>query len=164
MKTDDKKLLKGRIAEAIVESMFEKMGWKVYRSGAEFTAANAILDRDKPLSGIAAKRIRNMPDFIVQKDRDVFLIEVKYRKEGQESITKKYIEEWKEPLYPEAYVIMVSPNNGILMEKAKDIYETKRFFTLTSFRGFDFDREIIVEHYFLAKRIFTAIENKEKGA
>lgn len=149
---------KGRVAEAIVEAMLEEMGWKVYRYGAEFTA-NAVLDKSKPNTGTAALRVRRMPDFIIQKESDVHLIEVKYRSEGQRSITVDNIEEWKEPLYPEAYVIMVSPKNGIMMQKAKDIYAKKYFPFLTDFPELGFDGDIVVKYYNLAQRIFTTIED-----
>lgn len=151
---------KGRIAEAITEAMLEEMGWKVYRYGAEFTA-NAVLDKKKPIAGTAAKRVRSMPDFIIQKGEDVHLIEVKYRAGGKWALQKE-LDKWKDPLYPEAYLILVSSDRGIMMEKAEEIYPKKGYsfdyLTSEKFKHFDFDKDTVVKYYNLAQKIFVTIE------
>jgi hypothetical protein len=92
-------MLKGRIAEVIVEEMLKEAGYQVYRFGYEWIIQNLPLDLPLKNTTKNVKKIRNMPDFIVI-DRDGFaeFIEVKFRnarpKDKQEF--KDLAEAWPE--------------------------------------------------------------------
>jgi hypothetical protein len=73
-------MIKGRIAETLIEELFLSLGYNVFRYGMENTVPG-IMDLLKGVRGDVATNIRRMPDFVVQhpKTNDVFFIEVKFR-------------------------------------------------------------------------------------
>lgn len=75
-------MIKGRIAETLVEELFLSGGYEVYRYGMENTVPG-ITKKLKRIKNDVSYKIRNMPDFVIQdsKDRDkLFFVEVKFRK------------------------------------------------------------------------------------
>ena len=73
-------MIKGRIAETLVEELFLSLRWNVFRYGMENTVPGIV----KLLKGVrseVAETIKKMPDFIIQnpKTDEVFFIEVKFR-------------------------------------------------------------------------------------
>jgi hypothetical protein len=78
---DPANIIKGRIAEAIIEELLRASGNKVYRFGYESTLQNLVqtsseFDR-KTKNG---QRVSSMPDFIViNADGSPFFVEVKFR-------------------------------------------------------------------------------------
>ncbi|RLF50148.1 MAG: hypothetical protein DRN19_05080, partial [Thermoplasmata archaeon] len=75
-------ILKGRMAESLVEELLKKCGNKVYRFGYEAVLQNLTqleepFDRDSEMG----RRITSIPDFIVVNKKKIFLVEVKYRTE-----------------------------------------------------------------------------------
>jgi len=74
-------LIKGRLAEAIIEEMFVSCGYEVHRFGMENMMPNLVRALTENHSPIATQ-IKKMPDFIIKKDKAVFFIEVKYRADG----------------------------------------------------------------------------------
>lgn len=96
--------IKGRIAEALIEELFQCIGFKVYRFGME----NTMPEMRGQLHGTQAKvttLIRSMPDFVIQEPgKDPFLVEVKFRASGELSrrnLAPSYP-------YPDALVVLVS--------------------------------------------------------
>jgi len=81
MKFDPENILKGRMAESLVEELLKESGNKVYRFGYEavlqnLTQLEKIFDRDSEVS----QRIRSIPDFIViNKEGKPSFVEVKFR-------------------------------------------------------------------------------------
>jgi hypothetical protein len=79
-------MLKGRMAETLVEELLRKSGNTVYRFGYEAIMQNLIQikkDFDKTHS-VVGERIRSIPDFvIIDKNGDPLLLEVKYRWNGK---------------------------------------------------------------------------------
>jgi hypothetical protein len=72
-------MLKGRIAEAIVEEMLKEAGFRVYRFGYESIIQNLTqIDTELKETKIGRK-IKSMPDFIVIKDGFAEFVEVKFR-------------------------------------------------------------------------------------
>jgi len=75
------KLLKGRMAESLVEELLKECGNKVYRFGYEavlqnLTQLEKAFDRDSEVG----QRIKSIPDFIVIDGKgNPFLVEVKFR-------------------------------------------------------------------------------------
>lgn len=76
-------MIKGRIAEAIVEEMLKESEYKVYRFGYEGLLQN-LTQTDKMNSNTVSEKIWSMPDFIViDKDGKASFIEVKFSKDGR---------------------------------------------------------------------------------
>lgn len=76
-------MVKGRVAEALIEELFQAIGFKVYRFGME----NTVPEMRGQLARSDAKvatLIRTMPDFVVQAPgEDPRLVEVKFRALGR---------------------------------------------------------------------------------
>lgn len=98
--------IKGRLAEALVEQLFWKLGWKVYRFGIEHTSPHlfeAVRRRDDPVS----LDIRTQPDFVIHKEPgQPFFVEVKYRADGF------FSKEQLPPGYAKltTFIVLVSPH------------------------------------------------------
>ena len=97
-------MIKGRIAETLIEELFLSLGYNVFRYGMENTVPGVM----KLLKGVksdVAENIKQMPDFVIQdKSGEVYFIEVKFRKDGKFSfrdIPKDYP-------YENCYFIIVS--------------------------------------------------------
>ena len=71
-------MIKGRIAETLIEELFLSLDYNVFRYGMENTVPG-IMKLLKGVRGDVATNIRRMPDFVVQKDKSVFFVEVKFR-------------------------------------------------------------------------------------
>lgn len=101
-------VVKGRIAETLVEEMFKKSGYQVYRFGYEAILENVSQSGYKIKDSDTWNRIRSIPDFLViSPNGSIQLIEVKYSKTGTISPSKleKYANFWEE-----ARIIVVGPN------------------------------------------------------
>ena len=74
-------ILKGRMAESLIEELLKKCGNKVYRFGYEavlqnLTQLERVFDRESEVG----RRISSIPDFIViNKQGKPFFVEVKFR-------------------------------------------------------------------------------------
>jgi len=65
-------MIKGRIAETLIEELFLSLEYNVFRYGMENTVPG-IMELLKGVRGDVATNIRRMPDFVVQnKKGDVF--------------------------------------------------------------------------------------------
>lgn len=78
------RIIKARVAEAIIKELFQINGYTVFEYGMERTLPN-ILGKIKDQDADIAKSIRAMPDFVVQNTKNGKLdyVEVKYRKNGE---------------------------------------------------------------------------------
>jgi len=86
-------VIKGRIAEAIVEEMLREADYEVYRFGYESIVQNLVQDRNRPVKGGVSDTLKGMPDFLVVKDKRPYFVEVKYSKKGKlnpEKLMKKW--------------------------------------------------------------------------
>jgi len=103
-------ILKGKIAENLVEEMLKKAGNRVYRFGSEEVLKNLIqsekkLDRESEIG----RKIASLPDFIViSQMKKPILVEVKFRTdpealEEQLLLEKEYLEK-----FWEAKIILVT--------------------------------------------------------
>ncbi|MBI4123170.1 MAG: hypothetical protein HY458_02325 [Parcubacteria group bacterium] len=74
-------ILKGRMAESLVEELLKKSGNKVYRFGYEAVLQNLTqLEKAFDRENEVGERIRSIPDFIViNKQGKPFFVEVKFR-------------------------------------------------------------------------------------
>jgi len=71
-------LIKGRIAETIIEELFLSLGFQVFKYGMENTIPG-IMDLLKGVKDEVAMEIKRMPDLVVYKDGQANFIEVKFR-------------------------------------------------------------------------------------
>lgn len=72
-------LLKGRLAQVIIEAIFQEFGYEVYPYGYESNLTNIIKFLRKPGANIPVRKLRATPDIFVY-DREVndgFFIEIK---------------------------------------------------------------------------------------
>lgn len=104
-------LLKGRIAETLVEDLLKKAGNKVYRFSYEAVLQNLTQsEKSFDRGSRAGKKIASIPDFlIITKKKKPFFVEVKFRTnpEALEEgllLEKKLLEE-----FWEAKIILVTP-------------------------------------------------------
>ena len=98
-------MIKGRIAETLIQELFLQEQFNVFRYGMENTIPG-IMDLLQGVRTDVADQIRRMPDFVIQhkKTKDVFFIEVKFRASGD----FKLRELGKDYPYDNAYIIVVS--------------------------------------------------------
>ena len=82
-------MIKGRIAETLIEELFLSLNYNVFRYGMENTIPGIM----KLLKGVrtdVAKDIQTMPDFVIkhpEKKDDVFFVEVKFSAKEEFSIS-----------------------------------------------------------------------------
>ena len=99
-------VVKGRIAETLVEEMFKKSKYQVYRFGYEAILQNISQINVDIRDSETKDKIRSIPDFIVVSPHgSVQLIEVKYSSDGKlnKDNLKKYLDFWSE-----ARIVLVS--------------------------------------------------------
>ncbi len=73
-------ILKGRMAESLVEELLKRCGNKVYRFGYEAVLQNLTqLEKAFDRESKVGQRISSIPDFIVVNQKKISLVEVKFR-------------------------------------------------------------------------------------
>lgn len=73
-------MIKGRIAETLIQELFLSLGYNVFRYGMENTIPG-IMELLKGVRSDVAQQIKRMPDFVMQnpKTKEVYFVEVKFR-------------------------------------------------------------------------------------
>ena len=152
-------MIKGRIAETLIEELFLSLGYNVFRYGMENTVP-AITKLLQDVKSEVADTIRRMPDFVVQHPirKDVYFIEVKFRKSGQFDISDKSL--YKYP-YENAYFIVVSKSN-IKCITYQELKEGKKVTSksmnyLGNRKEFDLDKETIKQFCDFAVKFFSEV-------
>lgn len=115
-------MIKGRIAETLIQELFLSLGYNVFRFGMENTIPG-IMELLKGVRSDVAQEIRRMPDFVMQNPntKDVYFIEVKFRTSGEFSLKdlpKNYP-------YENAYIVLVSKKH-IKCITVKELLEGKK--------------------------------------
>ena len=151
MKINDH-MIKGRIAEAIIEDMFINMGMKVVRYGYE-NVIPELANKNNLIKGKIADELRGMPDFIIldPKTNYAYYIEVKYRKKGTFQFKKEY-------KYPNAFIILVTPK-GILVSEAKEVMKNPDSFVYLNKHKIIskiIDKDIVIQYIEFVKKYFSA--------
>jgi hypothetical protein len=157
-------MIKGRIAETLIQELFLSLSYNVFRYGMENTIPG-IMELLKGVRSDVAYNIRRMPDFVIQnpKTKDVFFVEVKFRASGEfkaKDLAKDYP-------YTNAYIILVSTRHikCITVEEllaGQEITTTSRNY-LGSRKEFDLDKETIISFCQFAVQFFAGVEIKSQA-
>lgn len=152
-------MIKGRIAETLIQELFLSLGYNVFRYGMENTIPG-IMELLRGVKSEVATEIRRMPDFVIQnpKSNEVFFIEVKFRKSGE--FLPKHLP--KDYPYGNAYIIIVSKKHIKCisvkeLEEGKEITPTSKNY-LGSRKEFELDKQVIIEFCQFAIQFFENVE------
>src|SRR5436853_991038 len=137
-------MIKGRIAETLIQELFLSLDYNVFRYGMENTVPG-IIELLKGVRSDVSKQIRRMPDFVVQNraSKEVFFVEVKFRASGSFGLKDL------KPDYPytNAFIIVVSKKHikcitvQELLAGKEITAETKNY--LGNRKEFDLDKDVI---------------------
>ncbi len=151
-------MIKGRIAETLIQELFLSLKFNVFRYGMENTIPG-IMELLKGVRTDVAKDIKNMPDFVVQDPRSnsVYFVEVKFRAAENFKISDLP----KDYPYTNAYIIVVSKKHikCITVEElknGKEITPTCKNY-LGSRKEFDLDKEVIIDFCDFAVKFFENV-------
>jgi hypothetical protein len=152
-------MIKGRIAETLIQELFLSLGYNVFRYGMENTIPG-IMELLKGVRSEVATEIKRMPDFVIQNPNssEVYFIEVKFRK--SESFSLKDLP--KNYPYRNAYIILVSKNHIKCitvdeLEDGKEISPASRNY-LGNRKEFELDKEVIKSFCDFAVTFFEGVE------
>lgn len=152
-------VIKGRIAETIVEELFRSLDFQVFSYGME-NSIPGIKDLLKGVRGDVSKNIRQMPDFVVFKDKEAHFIEVKYRASGALKLSD--IDKYGDYPFENALFVLVTKKHikCISYEELKAGKEIKA--TCQNYLGkrkeFDTEKETIIEYCKYAVKFFEGVD------
>jgi hypothetical protein len=139
-------MIKGRIAETLIQELFLSLGYNVFRYGMENTIPG-IMELLKGVRSDVAQEIRRMPDFVMQnpKNKEVYFIEVKFRAKEEYSfndLPKNYP-------YENAYIILISKKHikcitVAELKEGKEISSSSQNY-LGNRKEFDLDKDVIID-------------------
>lgn len=150
-------VIKGRIAETLIEELFLYLGFNVFRYGMENTVPGIM----KLLRGVrsdVADTIRKMPDFVIQsKNGAVFFIEVKFRANEEFSIDD--IDE--DYPFENAFFVLVSKKHIKCLsyselKAGKSITSSSQNY-LGNRKEFELDKEVIIDFCDFAVKFFSDV-------
>jgi len=151
-------MIKGRIAETLIQELFLSLGYNVFRYGMENTIPG-IMELLKGVRNDVASQIRRMPDFVIQnpESKDVYFVEVKFLASGElcfKDLPKNYP-------YENAYFILVSKKHIKCityqeLKEGKEITATSRNY-LGSRKEFDLQKEVIIDFCDFAVQFFEGV-------
>ncbi|MBS3087169.1 hypothetical protein J4226_01095 [Candidatus Pacearchaeota archaeon] len=151
-------MIKGRIAETLVEELFLSLNYNVFRYGMENTVPG-VMNLLRGVRSDVADNIRRMPDFVIQhpKTKDVYFVEVKFR--ANESFAIKDLP--KNYPFENAYFIVVSKKHikcityKELLEGKEVSPESRNY--LGNRKEFDLDKDIIIDFCNFAVKFFDGV-------
>lgn len=151
-------MIKGRIAETLIQELFLSLNYNVFRYGMENTIPG-IMELLKGVRSDVAQEIRRMPDFVIQnpETKDVYFIEVKFRASGEfkaKDLPKGYP-------YTNAYIVLVSKKHIKCLTvqellDGKEITPESRNY-LGSRKEFDLDKDVIIDFCNFAILFFESV-------
>lgn len=151
-------MIKGRIAETLIQELFLSLGYNVFRYGMENTIPG-IMELLKGVRSDVAKQIRRMPDFVIQnpKTKEVYFLEVKFRAKEE----FKFSDLKKDYPYENAYFILVSKKHIKCitydeLKEGKEVSASSRNY-LGSRKEFDLDKEVIIDFCKFAVQFFENV-------
>ncbi|MBN2422189.1 hypothetical protein JXB41_03095 [Candidatus Woesearchaeota archaeon] len=152
-------MIKGRIAETLIEELFLSLEFNVFRYGMENTVPG-IMKLLKGVRGEVAKEIRRMPDFVVQhpKTNEVYFIEVKFRAKEYFDINDDSLRNYP---YENAIFIIVSKKHIKCisykeLEEGKKVTPTSKNY-LGNRKEFELDKEVIKQFCDFAVKFFKEV-------
>ena len=158
MLMNSENMIKARIAETLIEELFLKMDYNVFRYGMENTIPG-IMELLEGVRTDVANNIKRMPDLVVQhrKSKDVFFVEVKFRASERFSISDLP----KEYPYENCYFIIVSKKHIKCITykellQGKEVTPSSKNY-LGSRQEFDLDKGTIIEFCQFAVKFFSEV-------
>jgi hypothetical protein len=151
-------LIKGRIAETLVEELFLSLGFQVFKYGME-NSIPGIMDLLKGVKDDVAMEIRRMPDLVVYKDGKAHFLEVKFR--ASESFKLSDIDKNGDYPYQNALIVIVSKKHIKCLsfkelQEGKEVSPTCRNY-LGKRKEFDTEKEKIIEYCNYAVKFFESV-------
>jgi hypothetical protein len=154
-------MIKGRIAETLIQELFLSEGFNVFHYGMENTIPGIMKLLDE-VKGDVAHQIRNMPDFVIQhkKNKNLFFIEVKFRASGDFKLGGNLGLREDYP-FDNAFIIVVSKRHikCITVEElrnGKEVTEKSKNY-LGSREEFGMDKENIIQFCKFAVKFFENV-------
>lgn len=152
-------MIKGRIAETLIEELFLSLKFNVFRYGMENTVPG-VMKLLKEVRGEVADNIRRMPDFIIQdtkKKGEVYFVEVKFRKSEEFSLKDLP----KDYPFENCYFILVSKKHIKCityneLKEGKEITPKSKNY-LGSRKEFDLDKDVIIDFCKFAIKFFEHV-------
>jgi len=151
-------MIKGRIAETLIQELFLSLNYCVFPFGMENTIPG-IMEHIKGVHNEVSEDIRRMPDFVVRppKSNELYFIEVKFRASGE--FSKKDLPQ--NYSYTNAHIILVSKKH-IKCLTVKEILAGQEFTPtsknyLGSRKEFELDREVIIDFCEFATQFFNGV-------
>ena len=151
-------MIKGRIAETLIQELFLTLKYNVFRYGMENTIPG-IMELLKGVKSEVAEEIKRMPDFVIQnpKTNEVFFIEVKFR--ASEKFSFKDLP--KNYAWENAYIIIVSKKHIKCityheLQAGEEITPTSRNY-LGSMKEFGLDKDVIIQFCEFAVKFFENV-------
>lgn len=151
-------MIKGRIAETLIQELFLSLGYNVFRYGMENTIPG-IMELLKGVRSDVADEIKRMPDFVMQspKTKEVYFVEVKFR--ANEEFSYKNLP--KNYPYENAYIILVSKKHikcitVTELKEGKEISPNTQNY-LGKRKEFDLDKNVIIEFCDFAVQFFANV-------
>lgn len=151
-------MIKGRIAETLIQELFLSLGYNVFNYGMENTIPG-VMELLKGVRSDVAQNIRRMPDFVIQnkKNQEVYFVEVKFRANGEfgfDDLPKDYP-------YRNAFIIVVSKKHIKCitipeLEKGEVVSPASRNY-LGSRKEFELDNAVIIEFCNFAVKFFENV-------
>ena len=151
-------MIKGRIAETLIQELFLSLNYNVFRYGMENTIPG-IMELLKGVRSDVSQHIRRMPDFVIQnpESKDVYFVEVKFRANGEfrlKDLPKNYP-------YTNAYIIVVTKKH-IKCLTVKELQEGKEITPesknyLGSRKEFDLNKDVIIDFCSFAVQFFENV-------
>jgi len=129
-------LLKGRITEDIISSMFDESGYVVYPFERFFTGLKEGLNQ-RGVKNETAKRIASTPDLLIvdKENFSPYLLEVKFRSFESYNISSLLEEfEWYTTYWPDSFLVYVTQNYSIFY--CQRVSEIEKF-SLDNFQRLD---------------------------
>ncbi len=155
-------MIKGRIAETLIEELFLTLKYNVFRYGMENTVPG-IMKLLKDVKTEVANDIRRMPDFVIQSNEgknkgEVYFVEVKFRKSEEFDKDDKSIKDYP---YVNTYFIIVSKNHIKCityreLQEGKVVSPNSKNY-LGSRREFELDKEVIKDFCDFAIKFFKEV-------
>ena len=151
--------LKGRIAEQLVQDLFQQSNYNVFNFGLErlHPGLSKLISSNNFKTG---KSLRHMPDFVVQSsvNGDLFYLEVKFRANG----TFIFDEQYKDYPYQNAWFVIVSPQciQAIHYKRLRAGFgiSPQTNYSLLKIKWFHITPELLNEYQGYCSQVFAAFK------